>query len=129
MRIYLDASPVIYAVEQTPGFYLRVDARLAVSGVVPVSSELTRLECLIQPLRTRNVAMQQEFEDFFANRIQEIVPFTAAVFRRATEIRARHNFRTPDALHLAAALEAACDRFLTNDAQLASFPDLPVELV
>ena len=53
-----------------------------------------------------------------------MVPFTPGVFRRAAEIRAQFNFRTPDALHLAAAVEAACDVFLTNDAQLTRFTGL-----
>ncbi len=32
-----------------------------------------------------------------------------------------------DALHLAAAIESGCDVFLTNDDQLANFPDITVE--
>jgi hypothetical protein len=32
-------------------------------------------------------------------------------------------------LHLAAAIEAGCDRFLTNDNRLTTFPDLPVEVL
>jgi predicted nucleic acid-binding protein len=51
------------------------------------------------------------------------------VFRRAAKIRARYNFRTPDALHLAAAVEGACDLFITNDAQLTRFTGLVVEVV
>lgn len=34
-----------------------------------------------------------------------------------------------DSLHLAAAVEAGCDRFLTNDQRLAAFPDMTVELL
>lgn len=51
------------------------------------------------------------------------------MFRHAAAIRAKHNFRTPDALHLAAALAGACDMFLTNDAALKPFPDIPVEVI
>lgn len=32
-----------------------------------------------------------------------------------------------DALHLAVAIESGCDVFLTNDNQLANFPDITVE--
>ncbi len=58
-----------------------------------------------------------------------MVPFTEAVFRQEADIRATYNFRTPDALHLAAALEGRCDLFLTNDASLLGFPNVQVELV
>jgi|SRR4051794_29130606 len=39
------------------------------------------------------------------------------------------NFKLVDALHPAAAVEARCDRFLTNDARLARFPDVAVEVL
>ena len=51
VRVYLDAAPVIYAVEQVPGYGAAVDTRLAAPGLVPVTSELTRLECRVKPLR------------------------------------------------------------------------------
>lgn len=128
-RTYLDAAPVIYSVQQVAPYAVRVDPRLAAPGVVLVASELTRMECLIQPLRMGNGALVQEFDDFFAARVAEMVTFTSAVFRRAAEIRAQFNFKTPDALHLAAAVEGACTVFLTNDAQLTRFPGLTVEVV
>jgi hypothetical protein len=34
-----------------------------------------------------------------------------------------------DSLHLAAAVEAGCDRFLTNDTRLSAFTALPVEVL
>jgi len=39
------------------------------------------------------------------------------------------NVKPLDALHLAAALEARCDLFLTNDRRLRSFPGLAVEVL
>lgn len=38
-----------------------------------------------------------------------------------------YHFKIPDAIHLAAALEAGCQVFLTNDARLRSFRGLDVE--
>ena len=70
-----------------------------------------------------------DFDAFFSAPVAEMTPFPPMVFRRAAEIRAQFNFRTPDALHLAAACEAACDDFLTNDAQLTRFTGLTVEVV
>lgn len=123
MRIYLDASPIIYLVEQVTPFMSRVLARLAGPGMILVSSELTRMEALVKPLRNCDAALAQNYDSFFAAQVAELVPFGQAVFRKAADIRAKHNFRTPDALHLAAALAGACDVFLTNDAGLKAFPD------
>jgi predicted nucleic acid-binding protein len=57
------------------------------------------------------------------------VPMATAVFERACHIRARHKFTLADTLHLAAAVEARCGAFLTNDHRLSSFPDIPVEVL
>jgi predicted nucleic acid-binding protein len=128
-RLYLDTSPVIYLVEQVAPFWAALQARLSASGVLCVSSDLTHMECLVLPLRNGDGTLVAEFDTFFSSRVAELAPFPPAVFRRAAEIRAQFNFRTPDALHLAAAVEAACDVFLTNDAQLTRFTGLTVEVV
>ena len=40
---------------------------------------------------------------------------TDAVFELAATLRARHDLKTPDALHLAAAIHHGCDELWTND--------------
>jgi uncharacterized protein len=129
MRIYLDAAPVIYTVQQVAPFAAVVDARLSVAGVVLVASDLTRLECRVKPLRDGNLALLHDFDDYFATAVSQVVALSRAVMDRATEIRAQHKFKTPDAIHLAAALISGCDAFLTNDHRLDAFPDITVEVV
>lgn len=129
MRLYLDSAPIIYCIERVMPFAAAVDARLTASDTILVSRELARLECLVVPLRVQDASRVGDFDMFFGVRVAELVDFTGAIFRRAAEIRATHNFRTPDALHLAAAVEGGCTVFLTNDAQLTRFTDLAVEIV
>jgi predicted nucleic acid-binding protein len=57
------------------------------------------------------------------------VPMPTAVYERACRIRAVHNYKLADALHLAAAVEGGCGLFLTNDHRLSSFPDITVEVL
>ncbi len=45
----------------------------------------------------------------------------------AARIRSKSKIKTPDALHLAAAIENRCDVFLTNDHRLDGFADITVE--
>jgi uncharacterized protein len=129
MRLYLDSAPIIYHVERSAPFAAAVDARLAAPGIVLVSSELARLECLVAPLRNGDAARVGDFDVFSNARVDELVGFTGAVFRRAAEIRASYNFKTPDSLHRAAAVEAGCTAFLTNDTRLTRFSGLVVEVV
>ena len=129
MRLYLDATPVIYSVEQISPYAPVVDLRLGSAGLIRIASELTRLECRVKPLRNGDNALLAEFDDFFANDISECVDLTRAVMNRAAEIRAKYGFKTPDAIHLAAACTAKCDTFLTNDHRLERFTELAIEVV
>jgi predicted nucleic acid-binding protein len=129
MRLYLDAAPVIYAVEQVAPFFPAVDARLSAAGVVRMASDLMRLECRVKPVREGNADLLKDYDDFFAYTVAEIVALSREVMDRATEIRARYGFKTPDAVHLAAAVATSCEVFLTNDHRLDRFLDIAIEVV
>ena len=73
--------------------------------------------------------MLAEYEHFFESSNVDVLPITRAVCDRALAIRAQHSFRPLDALHLAAAVENRCDRFVTNDLRLKNFSDVTIELL
>jgi predicted nucleic acid-binding protein len=129
MRLYLDTPPVIYTVEQVRGYATAVDNTLSAPGIVLVASDLTRMECRVKPLRGGDTDLLKDYDEFFQNAVAEIIPLTREVIDRATEIRARYGFRTPDAIHLAAAVVSGCDAFLTNDHRLDRFSDIAIEVV
>ena len=127
MRIYFDAVTAIYFVERVAPYVDRIRSRLAVPGVVQVASELTRLECRVKPLHDGNARLLKAFDDYFTVVVSKIVPLTRQVVDQATRIRAEYRFKTPDALHLAAAVESGCDVFLTHDGRLRRFREIQVE--
>ena len=129
MRVYLDTAPVIYLVEEVPNYVELVDKRVSVADVIQVASDLTRMECRVKPLREGNTALLHDYDDYFAEVVAEIVVLSHAVIDRATDIRARYGFRTPDAIHLAAAVLSGCDVFLTNDYRLQRFPDIAMDVI
>jgi uncharacterized protein len=129
MRYYLDAAPIIYLIEQRQPFATAIRSKLAAPGIVPITSELARLECRVKPMRDGNQALLQDFDDYFANTIAEILPLTRDVVDLATEIRAQYNFKTPDSLHLAAAVISNCDVFMTNDQRLNRFTGINIETI
>jgi predicted nucleic acid-binding protein len=51
------------------------------------------------------------------------------VIERATDLRASYGFKTPDALHLASAIEEKADVFITGDSKLAKCKEIRVEVV
>ena len=129
MRLYLDTAPVIYTIERVLLYAAIVDARLSAPGIVRVASDLTRMECRVKPLRDGNAHLLQDYDDYFEEAVAEIVVLSREVIDCATDIRAQYGFRTPDAIHLAAAVVSGCDVFLTNDHRLDRFSDIAIEIV
>ena len=133
MRLYLDTAPIIYLVERVVPYVTAVEARLTSVAnsddeVILVISDLSRLECRVKPLRDADADLLRDFDEFFAA-LDQIVPLSRAVVDEATRIRAVYGFKTPDALHLAAAVASNCDIFYTNDHRLNRFPELIVEVL
>lgn len=127
MRIYLDSGPLIYTVENVHPYARLIADRLAQPGVIQVCSDLTRLECRVQPLRDNKPMLLTAFDAYFDNIIDTIVPLSRLVIDQATDLRARYGFTTPDAIHLAAAIFNKCDLFLTNDQGLHKCQEIKVE--
>ncbi|MDP2665723.1 MAG: type II toxin-antitoxin system VapC family toxin [bacterium] len=128
LLIYLDTTPLIYLVEQVPQLADIVADRLSSTDTI-VISEFTRLECRVKPLRERATEVLNDFDRFFSESVGEILSLSREVMDSATDIRARYGFKTPDAIHLAAASVAGCDLFLTNDLRLDRFVELPIEVL
>lgn len=133
MRLYLDACRFIYLVEGQPAFrdavIRRVERLREQPGSLLFTSRLSRLECRTKPLRTGDSALLATYESVLSANRLELVDIGAAVLERATELRARHRFKTPDALHLATAIEVRAHAFLTGDADLLRCTDVRVELI
>ena len=132
MMVYLNANFVIYFIEMNPVWGPKVAAHLTAllaNGDQLAVSDLTRLECQVGPLLTGNTVLLSKFTTFFQSPDVRVLPLTAAVCDRAAALRAKYRFKTPDAMHLAAAIEHGCDRFLTNDIKLKSCTEITVEVL
>jgi len=130
MLIYCDSMILIYYLDHAGPFQERAAARLAsiqVGGDQLVVSDLTRLECRVAPIRSGDALVLAKFDAFFALPDVHYALWTTEVFDRATQLRAIRQLKTIDALHLAAAIEADCDVFLTNDVRLGKIPGITIE--
>ena len=130
--VFLDASPIIYLVEQPPVWGPRATARLSAiraAGELLVVTEIVRMECLVGPLKDGDMELLADFDTFFSGSGVSFVPITSDVALRAAMIRATYRFKPLDSLHLAAAVEHRCHRFQTNDTRLSRFPDIPIEIL
>lgn len=129
MRVCPDAMVLIYLIQKDATFGPRAEACLKAHPGDYVSSELVRSETLVLPVRNADQPLIDEFEDYFRLQVVEMVPLDRPVFDRVTDIRARHGFKTPDATNLAAAVQAGCDVFITNEPKLAKYTGIRVVLI
>jgi predicted nucleic acid-binding protein len=128
--IFLDTAPVIYYVEAHATFGEIVEPlfeMLDASDLRAVTSPVTLAEAMVLPLRANDSELWLLFQELLISgpsmRMQQI---DGTVGLRAARIRAEHNVTLTDAFQLAAAIEAGCDAFLTNDSDLRRVTEIRV---
>lgn len=131
MKLYLDSVVAIYLVEQPTGFGPiagRAIARLLPTALI--GTDLVKMECLIHPRRLNDSIRESDFVRFFQQNYLPFQTIDAVQFERATDLRAKYaRLKTPDALHLAAAIAAGCDAFVTNDIRLRIVTEIRIEVI
>jgi len=110
-------------------FALLQPAKMHADGDRIAVSDLVRMEWRVGPLIAGDALTPAAFDGFFASSDVQVLGVTAAVCDRAAAIRAAFRFRPRDALHVAAAVESGCDLFLTQDARLSGFSEIPLEVL
>jgi len=94
-----------------------------------VVSHPVRLECIVAPLARQDTGLLAEYKALFDSGRLEIIGIGEEAFDMAAAVRARYGFRTPDALHLAAAVTHGCAVFLTADRDLGRCEEIAVEVL
>lgn len=126
--VYLDTCCFIYLIEGQSAWRALVEARLRALAPTTnlITSQLARLECRSKPTRDGDAALLGRYDSVFAASRVMVADITAGVIDRATAVRATHGFKSPDAIHLATAIESGASEFWTGDAALAKCTDVRV---
>jgi uncharacterized protein len=121
-RVYFDANVFIYLIEGYPTLETSLrDIRDSIfhgeSNIC--TSELTLCEVLVPAFRANNTALLALYREFIEESgAFELIQTTRETYVRASLLRAQLGLKTPDAIHLATAIECGCKAFLSNDKQL-----------
>ncbi len=133
LQAYLDANATIYFVERVEPYFTRLKTlMLNPQGRPRVNcciNELLLMEVRVKPLREDDQVLLARFEHYFQIFASQTIALDAEVFGLATQIRVKHGTKTPDALHLAAAIHAGCDQFWTHDDKLAKAAQGRIEVI
>ena len=130
--VFLDTALVIYLIEQPVGWGPKANACVSghlANGERVAFSDLVRMECQVGPLKSGDARLLAKYIAFFESPDVQVLSILPTVCDRAARIRAQYGFRALDSLHLAAAVDYSCTRFVTNDARLKRFPDISVEVL
>jgi predicted nucleic acid-binding protein len=129
-RLYTETAPLIYYVEENPTYVAKMDAIIEAIEDRPIeaiSSVITLTEVLTHPLKLGNTRLEREYRDILLHSGGfRLLTITARIAESAAALRARYNLRTPDALHVAAGIDARCDAFLTNDTGIKCVTEIAV---
>ncbi|MEQ1924412.1 MAG: PIN domain-containing protein [Pyrinomonadaceae bacterium] len=117
-RLYLDTAPIIYAIEEHDVYWLHLQpiwTAFTAGEVQIVTSEITLLETLVRPLRDRDSKLADTYNELLTGSEVFLIPISTDILRAAAELRAKHNLKTPDAIHAATAITSGCQYLIAND--------------
>ena len=129
-KLGLDTAPLIYLVERhvTFGPVIRSIIEQAENGGLElITSVITLTEVLTLPIEQKAEAIASAYRSILLHSpYLRLRPIDVETAERAARLRALYRLRTPDALQIAAACEAGCEAFLTNDQALHRVRDINV---
>jgi predicted nucleic acid-binding protein len=116
--IYLDTNVIIYAIEgENVWSNLLRDLFRAIDehAIHAFTSELTLAEVLTKPFERGVSSLVAKYEELLApDGPIGMVPVDRPILRSAAELRGPMRMKLADAIHVATALQCACDFVLTN---------------
>ena len=128
LLIYLDANIFIHALEpatdeERPRSNLLLKMMAIEKGTKPnffMTSELTFGELWVGAYKTQNKFLIKEYDRIsISGGVIDVRPVALSIIRNAAKLRAQNvGLRTPDAIHLATALDNGCTHFLTSDLRI-----------
>lgn len=116
--VYLDTNAIIYLTEGNPNFKASIEGffvEIEKTGARLITSELTYTEVMVIPFRIGDAMLATAYERLLDTLIEPL-PLGRQELFMAARLRANtRKLRTPDALHLATAIVANADIFVTGD--------------
>jgi predicted nucleic acid-binding protein len=128
--LYLDTSVYIYFFEDNAEFGDAAERILttAIEQSLPVfASALLFTELLTLPFKIHHLDLMNLYLHLpFTIPSLHTIPLSTKIAMRAAQLRAQYNLRTPDAIHLATAIDQQADCFICADKKLRRVKEIKV---
>ncbi|MGH7206758.1 MAG: type II toxin-antitoxin system VapC family toxin [Nitrospiraceae bacterium] len=118
-KLGLDTSIFIYLVQDHPRYgawCISLFEQIERHELSAVASTVSFLEALVLPYRVGDEELIEQFYGLLDTYPYLVwVPVTIDIADKAAELRARYRLSTPDAIHVATAIEGRATGFIGND--------------
>lgn len=122
-RVAFDTQTLIYFLERHPRFLPRIEPYLKavlLGETEGIGSVLILTEILTGLRKRRQRQTERQVITFFSKSgTIQLIDTTKTIADQAATLRAQYDLRTPDAIHLATAIESDARAFVTGDRKLA----------
>ncbi|MEK7541300.1 MAG: PIN domain-containing protein [Patescibacteria group bacterium] len=132
-KIGIDAVVFIYLLEDNRQFGGRAERLLRAVETgerEAVFASIGIVEILTGPKITGRYDLAAQYKEYLARFPHlTIAGINEAIVDLASDLRARYRIATPDAIHIATALDFGAEQFFTNDKTLKKIKEISVELI
>lgn len=115
IKTYLDSGVLISAWQGNPARQIKALTILSDPQREFVCSPFIRLELIPKATYHRNQNELKFYNEYFGNHIAEWVDDLSLLFKEGLKLGSRFGLNALDSLHIAAALIANCDEFITSE--------------
>ena len=131
--VFLDTAPFIYFFEQNPDYFPSLKMlfdQLYETDAQVITSIITYIELTTLPARNGKVQLVRKYRDYLTNSENiSLFPLDLNIADHAVELRASHQFRTPDAIQLGTAVACGADYIITNDRDWLRFKAIRIVMM
>lgn len=103
---------------------------IEVGNLNGIFSSIGLIEVLTGPKKMGNQNLAFQYKTLISNIPNlTIIGINESIVELASDLRAKYGIKTPDAIHIATAIDAKADKFITNDKKLKKIKEIKIELL
>ena len=131
--IGIDAVLFIYLLEQNKRYLKQTKQifnQLQTGDIGAILSAIGLIEILTGPKRQKRNDIAADYKRLIVNFPNlRIIGLTENIVDLASDLRAKYKLATPDAIHIATAIDANADEFITSDKALRKVKEIKVRVL
>lgn len=132
-KVGLDTPVFVYFLERHPDYLRQTRSlmdELEAGKIQGIFSSIGLIEVLTGPKKLGRFDLAGQYKQLIINYPNLIISgLNEEIIETASDLRAEYNVSTPDAIHLATAIDFGAEKFITNDRSLQRVKEIKVEVL